>query len=87
VALREYRDGAGVHWRVWNVQPSTFVAPSVSGQPADIARQPWLCFESRTEKRRLIPAPDGWELHTDAELDDLRQTAELVPRPRSTSTP
>lgn len=80
VALREYRDAAGVQWRVWRVQPSTFVAPSLAGQPADAQRPAWLCFESRAEKRRLIPAPDGWDARNDAELDELRRAAEVVPR-------
>jgi hypothetical protein len=80
VALREYRDAAGVQWHVWKVQPSTFVAPRLAGQPADAQRPAWLCFESRTEKRRLIPAPDGWDARSDAELDELRLAAEVVPR-------
>ncbi len=80
MALREYRDATGTQWRVWKVQPSTFVAPRIAGQPAAAARPAWLCFESRTEKRRLIPAPDGWDERSDADLDELRRTAEVVPR-------
>jgi hypothetical protein len=80
VALREYRDEAGVQWRVWRVQPSTFVAPTLAGQPADEDRPCWLCFESVREKRRLIPAPDAWDERSDAELEDLRRAAEVVPR-------
>ena len=80
MALREYRDEAGVQWRVWKVHPSTFVAPTLAGQPSDDERPPWLCFESPGEKRRLIPAPDAWDERSDAELEDLRRTAEVVPR-------
>jgi hypothetical protein len=80
VALREFRDAAGIRWRVWKVQPGTFVAPRPAGQPAAPQRPPWLCFESRTEKRRLVPAPDGWDDRSDAELDELRRAAEVVPR-------
>src|ERR1700681_2548792 len=28
----------------------------------------WLTFESLDDKRRLVPAPDGWEKGTSAEL-------------------
>ncbi|HET7229796.1 MAG TPA: hypothetical protein VFJ16_07335 [Longimicrobium sp.] len=57
------------------------MAPSVAGQPADEDRPCWLCFESPTEKRRLIPAPEQWDERTDAELEALCRTAEVVPRP------
>jgi len=80
VALRNFRDQAGTEWRVWNVEPTSFVAASIVGQPVDEERPRWLCFESREEKRRLIPAPDGWDATTDAELDDLRRSAEVVAR-------
>ena len=80
MALREYRDDAGVQWRVWNVKPTSFVAASVAGQPADEDRPPWLCFESPTEKRRLIPAPERWDERSDHELDTMRRQAEVVPR-------
>jgi len=31
----------------------------------------WVCFESRREKRRLIPPPVGWDNASDAELEEL----------------
>lgn len=82
MALREYRDEAGVQWRVWNVKPTSFVAPTLVGQPADDERPPWLCFESPGEKRRLIPAPERWDERSDDELESMRRQAEVVvPRP------
>ncbi|HYH83315.1 MAG TPA: hypothetical protein VEX86_26210 [Longimicrobium sp.] len=87
MALREFRDSAGVQWRAWSVQPSSFVAPSIAGQPADAERPGWLCFECRSEKRRLIPAPEGWDARSDAELDELRRTADVVPRSSDCAPP
>jgi hypothetical protein len=42
----------------------------------------WLAFQSRDEKRRLIPVPDGWDALTEAELERLLQSAACVGRPR-----
>jgi hypothetical protein len=39
---------------------------------------PWLCFESRTERRRVSPAPGEWEEMTDQELEDLMGTSQLL---------
>lgn len=35
----------------------------------------WLCFESRNEKRRLIPVPDSWDECSEEELERYRQIA------------
>lgn len=53
----------------------------------------WLCFESTSEKRRLVPVPPGWQRMSDRGLEELcsRATATLktvrqyidVRRPRS----
>jgi hypothetical protein len=40
----------------------------------------WLCFESKGERRRLQPIPDGWHLLADAGLSDLLQQARVAPR-------
>jgi hypothetical protein len=37
-------------------------------RPAEVS---WLCFESRDERRRMSPAPDGWHDLPDDELEDL----------------
>jgi hypothetical protein len=77
--MREYRDGNGVAWRVWMVDPGTLTGRSstlLSGQ----LRDPWLCFESSEEKRRLMPVPPSWNARSDQELDILRRAAETVPR-------
>lgn len=41
----------------------------------------WLAFETRGEKRRLAPIPDGWEQASDAELDAMRERATPIARP------
>ncbi|HEY4219432.1 MAG TPA: hypothetical protein VGM67_19950 [Gemmatimonadaceae bacterium] len=44
-------------------------------RPADV---PWLCFESRDERRRVSPAPDGWHDLPDVELEDLLGTSQRM---------
>ncbi|MDB4873980.1 MAG: hypothetical protein JWM41_426 [Gemmatimonadetes bacterium] len=39
---------------------------------------PWLCFESRTERRRVSPAPSGWEELAEDELEDLMGNSQLL---------
>lgn len=38
----------------------------------------WLTFESLDDKRRLVPAPDGWEKATSTELRVLCERAKRV---------
>ena len=44
--------------------------------------QGWLVFEARGERRRLAPAPSGWEQATDAELEALCRAATPAGRGR-----
>src|SRR5262245_44313150 len=55
----------GTNWMVYDVRPATasLLAPAyVEG---------WLCFESASERRRLMPIPPDWEMRTDHELGEL----------------
>ena len=38
----------------------------------------WLCFESATEKRRLVPVPPGWQCMSDRGLEELCARATAV---------
>ena len=40
----------------------------------------WLCFESGTERRRLQPVPENWQLLPDSDLAGLLQQARIAPR-------
>ena len=42
----------------------------------------WLAFQSRLERRRLLPVPDGWEDATDRELQGFLALSQLTSRPR-----
>ena len=42
----------------------------------------WLAFQSKHERRRLIPVPDAWEELTDRELQALLAHSQLSSRPR-----
>ena len=91
--LRGFKDPAGVEWRVWEVIPSkagietsprTQSRTSLSSTPY---ANGWLCFESGSEKRRLAPIPEGWELRTPSGIAELLQQATPVTsRARSAET-
>ena len=42
----------------------------------------WLAFQSRLERRRLVPVPDGWEDVTDRDLQGFLALSQLTSRPR-----
>lgn len=66
MALRICTDRAGIAWEVFEVHPS------LDGRRA--ARVPashmdgWLCFQSATERRRLVPIPTMWQAWDDDTL-------------------
>jgi hypothetical protein len=59
-------------------------------QMLDISRMPvsgayaqgWLAFESKHDKRRLAPVPEGWDDFNDRELGRLVEQASPAGRPR-----
>ena len=73
MAMREFTDAAGTHWRVWNTIPNAgaVIGPMMSG---------WLTFESEESRRRLVPIPAGWESATVTELRQYCRLAEDVVR-------
>lgn len=66
MALRVFIDRAGTEWQVWDCR--------VEG------RSDWLCFESTAEKRRLSPAPAGWENASEDRLYLLCRMATPSPK-------
>lgn len=59
MALREVLVD-GRRWAVWNVVPGS--ATRETGQRVlPELRDGWLAIQSGGERRRLVPAPDGWE--------------------------
>lgn len=77
--LREFEDGDGIRWRVWDVNPAIH-ARSKTPKRAFTVPDGWLCFESDGERRRLTPVPAGWMDADDESLVDLLDIAEVVPR-------
>lgn len=88
MALREFTDPSGTSWRVYDVIPVERAWDRVPGGPGgrkdganllpQAMRAGWLCFESDSEKRRLVPSEPGWEACADAKLWVLCQHAEIV---------
>jgi hypothetical protein len=63
MAYREIVDADGTPWTVWDTHPE-----AVRGLGAAGMREGWLTFESRLERRRLVPAPEGWGDAPDARI-------------------
>jgi hypothetical protein len=84
--MRQIRDAAGIEWMVYEVNPTSNPWAALESLPEGY-RAGWLCFESATEKRRLTPAPAGWEQLPLHALDELLGTAVQVQRPSKQSLP
>jgi hypothetical protein len=74
---RTFTDSRGVDWAVWSVHPSE--RPSKRSQLRGSYSHGWLAFESDSEKRRLSPIPEQWQLLDDAGLEALCTVAETAP--------
>jgi len=77
--MRQIRDAAGVEWMVYEVNPVLSEWRASDSLP-DGYRNGWLCFESQTEKRRLLPLPTGWQELPPEQLSALLVTAVQVRR-------
>jgi hypothetical protein len=77
--LRTLTDQDGTLWSVWDVMPQI--------QQVVGLENGWLCFESRSEKRRLSPIPDAWHELDERRLMGLLASARAVkPTPRLSAT-
>jgi hypothetical protein len=88
MALREITDRHGRAWRVWAVLPGHTRPEHGRAWPVldrrvalhDRYRHGWLAFETRRERRRLMPIPVAWDALPDETLRRLCEEAELVER-------
>ena len=67
MTLREFTDGLGKPWRVWDTRPAT-------GRVREAFRDGWLTFEhggEHTTRRRLAPIPERWDQLPEDELRRL----------------
>ena len=72
MGYREFVDGDGVEWRVWETRPRT----GANVRPALAAG--WVSFESEAARRRLTPVPEGWDEGSEEDLRDwLGQATEV----------
>ena len=75
--VRQFRDAAGVEWRVFEAEPHTSGTGTRRRLPPEF-QGGWLVFESSTEKRRLAPRPQEWAAFTVRELEQACKQAVLV---------
>ncbi|HEX5970517.1 MAG TPA: hypothetical protein VFY85_01240 [Gemmatimonadaceae bacterium] len=78
MAARTFTDSAGLTWSVFEVHRASQTAAAVS--PG--LEHGWLAFASGDNRRRLAPFPSSWETSSDAELEQLCETARRVPPSR-----
>jgi hypothetical protein len=79
MALREFTDGTGATWRVWETRPiGRALGPEF--------QHGWLVFAQGAARRRLVPIPEGWAELPERELRRLCLAADPGgPRPRVTA--
>lgn len=87
---REFKDGGGREWRVWDVNPDD-LSPRTTDEDylAHLYYTGWLVFESKEgdDKRRLYPIPRDWHELSEDKLEGLLQKAEVVPRRKVRDVP
>ena len=84
MGYRSFTDAGGVLWEVWDVRPHRR-ATATGERPLRVSAglaEGWLCCETRHERRRVAPIPEGWETLSDAELEALCRRATTVTRSR-----
>ena len=77
---RQFTDGHGVEWHVYDGLTTTSSAGTLLTGRSDVLRAPrtWLAFDSAIERRRLEPAPRGWQDAPDEELRRLLGLATVI---------
>lgn len=82
MALREFTDGKGGEWKVWDVTADQIHPKTKAEDYMHDLAEGWLVFEQAgsEEKRRLCPYPDGWEKGSEEDLRGLLARAEKVKR-------
>lgn len=73
---RTFTDARGIWWDVFAVYPGS--RPSPHSHLKGAFEQGWLCFESKSEKRRLSPIPEDWRTVSDQDLERLAERAEVA---------
>jgi hypothetical protein len=77
MALREFSDGQGRRWRVWDIRPDQLHGATRAEDYLQNMIHGWLAFEPAGggEKRRLSPIPPHWDKATDEELEAMLERA------------
>ena len=77
--MRVFRDANGIDWTVFEVRRQVSSTGELAFLPGGFTNG-WLCFESRTAKRRLVRFPERWREFSDTEIEKL--LGEALPAPR-----
>jgi hypothetical protein len=87
MAVRDFVDANGVHWKVWAVIPEALHPKTAAEDYLGEYEAGWLCFESASERRRLPEYPENWEQLSEPELRALLHVAPVVPKRKSLHLP
>lgn len=71
---RTFQDSSGTEWLIYDCAPR----PDIKRGFARDYQSGWLCFQSPTEKRRLVKYPRDWESYSAQQLEELCEAAVIV---------
>lgn len=74
MAERTFHDSSGTEWLVYDCAPAEGMQRGFAPELKD----GWLCFQSASEKRRLVGYPKEWERYTPKHLEMLLREASVV---------
>ena len=77
--MKSFRDSNNCEWTVFEVRRKVSSKSDWSYLPSGYS-DGWLCFESRSAKRRLVRYPADWREFGEGELENLLQRAKPAPR-------
>ena len=78
MAARTFTDSTGATWDVFEVHRSS----QKSGAVSPGLEKGWLSFVNGETKKRLAPIPRDWESVSEAQLEELCDSARMAPPPR-----
>jgi hypothetical protein len=79
MAHRTFVDRIGMTWQVWDVRPNTLVLSKADRPGKQEFASGWLCFQSGSTRKRLVPIPLGWADMSEDDLVRLWRTATPAP--------
>lgn len=71
---RTFQDSEGTEWLMYDCAPRADLKRGFAQE----YQAGWLCFQSASEKRRLVKYPPEWESYSGRQLEELCEVAVVV---------